>query len=124
VSVLAYIYVVYSAAAAVLLAWALLAGAPLGGYPPGVYLLLVGLAVGPQLLGHTSFNYALSTLSATFVAVAILGEPVGSAILAFLVFDERFAPLQLAGFLLLMLGIVVASTDAAPRRPAAQPVVE
>lgn len=124
-SVLAYVYVVYSAAALVLLVWALLAGAPLGGYPPAVYLLLAGLAIGPQLLGHTSFNYALSTLSATFVAVAILGEPVGSAILAFVLFGERFAPLQLAGFLLLMLGIVVASTEAAtPRRSPATPVVE
>lgn len=116
-SVLAYIYVVYSTAAAILVLWALLAGAPLFGFPPYVYLLLTGLAVGPQLLGHTSFNYALSTLSATFIAVAILGEPVGSALLAFAIFGERFAPLQLAGFVLLMLGILVASAEEArPRR--------
>jgi drug/metabolite transporter (DMT)-like permease len=121
-SVLAYIYVVYATAAVILVAWALLAGARLLGFPPYVYLLLAGLALGPQLLGHTSFNYALSALSATFVAVAILGEPVGSALLAFLVFGERFAPLQLAGFLLLMLGIFLASLEGrrapAPRRAA------
>lgn len=111
-SVLAYIYVVYSAAAVILLAWALLAGQPLLGHPPYAYLLLLGLAVGPQLLGHTAFNYALSSLSATFIAVAILGEPVGSALLAMLFFpDERFAPLQLAGFVLLLLGIYVAALD-------------
>jgi drug/metabolite transporter (DMT)-like permease len=45
------------------------------------------------------------------VAVAILGEPVGSALLAFAVFGERFAPLQLVGFLLLMLGIYLASLE-------------
>ena len=117
-SVLAYIYLVYATAAVILVAWALLAGQPLLGFPPYVYLLLLGLALGPQLLGHTSFNYALSSLSATFVAVAILGEPVGSALLAFLVFGERFAPLQLVGFLLLMLGIYLASLEgrrASPR---------
>lgn len=116
-SVLAYIYVVYSTAAVILVLWAVLARAPLFGYSPYVFLLLAGLAVGPQLLGHTSFNYALSALSATFIAVAILGEPVGSALLAFVFFDERFVPLQLAGFLLLMLGILVASLgEAGPRR--------
>jgi drug/metabolite transporter (DMT)-like permease len=116
-SVLAYIYVVYSTAAVILVLWAVAARAPLFGFPPYVFLLLAGLAVGPQLLGHTSFNYALSALSATFIAVAILGEPVGSALLALVFFDERFVPLQLAGFTLLMLGILVASLgESAPRR--------
>lgn len=119
-SVLAYIYVVYSTAAAVLVLWALLAGLPLFGYPPAAFLFLAALALGPQLLGHTSFNYALSALSATFIAVAILGEPVGSAALAFIFFGERFAPLQLGGFVLLMVGILVASLAEA-ERPAERP---
>jgi drug/metabolite transporter (DMT)-like permease len=121
IGVLSYIYVVYTTAAVILVLWALLARQPLLGFPPSVYLLLLGLALGPQLLGHTSFNYALSTLSATFVAVAILGEPVGSALLAFVVFGERFTRLQLAGFLLLMLGIFLASLEerAAPEPLAA-----
>jgi drug/metabolite transporter (DMT)-like permease len=109
ISILAYIWLVYSAAAVVLLLWALLAGQSIFGLPPVAYLLILGLALGPQLLGHTSFNYALSALSATFVAVAILGEPVGSAILALFIFQETFAPLQLAGFVLLLAGIVIAA---------------
>lgn len=109
VSVLAYIYVVYSVAAVVLVAWAALAGQPLLGFPPYAYLLLLALALGPQLLGHTAFNYALSALSATFVSVAILGEPVGSALLALLIFGEGFDPLQLAGLALLLAGIFAAS---------------
>jgi drug/metabolite transporter (DMT)-like permease len=44
------------------------------------------------------------------VAVAILGEPIGSALLALLLFGEQFAPLQLGGFALLMLGIYLASS--------------
>lgn len=109
VSVLAYIWLVYSAAAVVLLLWLALAGQTLFGLSPLAYLLILGLAVGPQLLGHTSFNYALSSLSATFVAVAILGEPIGSALLALLLFGETFAPLQLLGFVLLLIGIGVAA---------------
>lgn len=117
-SLLAYIWLVYTSAALVLTALALLLGwsgpAPtpttdlLLGLPPVVWLLLLGLALGPQLLGHTAFNWSLRHLSATFVAIAILGEPIGSALLALLIFGEHFAGLQLAGFVLLLCGIAVA----------------
>ncbi len=117
-STLTYIWLVYSSAAVVLLGIALMRGwgaapGPAGqpvvfGYPLVAYLLLLGLALGPQLLGHTSFNWALRFLSATFVAVAILGEPIGSALLALILFHEGFAPLQFVGFVLLLVGIVVA----------------
>ncbi len=116
-SILAYIWLVYSTAAVVLLMvtagiW-LTTGAgtpiPFSGYQPLTYLFLLLLAIGPQLLGHTSFNWALRYLSATFVAVSILGEPIGSALLALWLFGERFAMLQLLGFALLLAGIVLAA---------------
>jgi drug/metabolite transporter (DMT)-like permease len=113
-STLAYIWLVYTSAAVILILVALGAGAwrfdqagP--SYAPVVYLLLLGLAVGPQLLGHTAFNWSLRHLSATFVAIATLGEPIGAALLALLLFQEWFAPLQLAGFVLLLTGIVAAA---------------
>lgn len=118
ISLLAYIWVVYSCAALILVTAALLSGERLLGFPPYAYLLLLALAVGPQLLGHTAFNWSLGYLSATFVAVAILGEPVGSALLALLAFGERFAPLQLAGFALLLLGISIAAMGERNEGPA------
>lgn len=122
-SILAYIWLVYTSAALVLLATMLLSGQTLLGYPWPVYLLLLGLAVGPQLLSHTSFTWALKYLSAAFIAVAILGEPVGSALLAWALLGEGFAPLQLIGFVVLLAGIVVAAraertSSAAPQRSA------
>ncbi len=112
-SLLAYIWLAYTSAAVILLAVALLLGdirldAP-PAYPPMAYLLLLGLAVGPQLLGHSAFNWALGYLSPTFITVALLGEPLGAALLALLVFGEWFAPLQFAGFILLLLGIFAAA---------------
>ncbi|MDD2872427.1 MAG: DMT family transporter, partial [Azoarcus sp.] len=73
------------------------------------WLVLLGMALGPQLLGHTSYNWSLRYVSATFIAVVTLGEPVGSAILAFIVFGEGFAPLQFVGFSLLLVGIYLAA---------------
>jgi drug/metabolite transporter (DMT)-like permease len=114
-STLAYIWLVYTSAAGVLLLVAVLLGVPLLGFSPLAYLLVLAIAIGPQLLGHTSFNWALAHLSATFVALAILGEPVGSAILAWFLFQEQIDPttreglLQLGGFVLLLVGIYVAA---------------
>lgn len=108
-SVLAYIWLVYTSAAVVLIVWAIVTGQQFFGFSPITYLFILGLAVGPQLLGHTAFNYALSSLSATYVAVAILGEPIGSTLLAFFLFGETLALLQFGGIVLLLSGIAIAS---------------
>ncbi len=120
-STLAYIWLVYSSAAVILLGWMALAGYSLWGLPPVVYLLLLGLAVGPQLLGHTSFNWALRYLSATFITVAILGEPIGSAVLAYMLLQQDVQPLQLVGGGVLLAGIAVATLA---ERQAHQPTTQ
>jgi drug/metabolite transporter (DMT)-like permease len=108
-SLLTYVTLVYGAAAVVLVIVALLAGVPLWPYPAFGWWMLVGLALGPQLIGHTSFNWALRRLSPTFVALAILGEPVGSAILAGFLFAEVPSAWQFVAFATLLAGIVVAA---------------
>lgn len=108
-SLLPYVAIVYASAAVILVAWMLLAGHSLTGLSPLAYAMLAALALGPQLLGHTAFNWALRHVSATFIAVSILGEPIGSSLLAWAFFDERFTALQLAGFTALLAGIVVAA---------------
>ena len=42
------------------------------GYPPQAYGWLVLLALVPQLIGHTSFNWALRYLSASFVSISLI----------------------------------------------------
>jgi drug/metabolite transporter (DMT)-like permease len=83
-----YAIVCYSVAAAVLLVVCLVGRQGLAGYDAGTWWALVGLTVGPQLLGHTVVNRVLSTTSATLVSVAILFEIVGAALLAWAFFDE------------------------------------
>ncbi len=108
-SLLAYVWLTYSFAAIALIIAALAAGETIGGVSSSAWLLIAALALGPQLLGHTAFNWALRRLSATFVALSILGEPIGSALLAWWLLDENFVVLQLAGFLALLAGIFVAA---------------
>jgi drug/metabolite transporter (DMT)-like permease len=74
------------------------------------------MAAGPQLIGHTTLNWAVRRLPAPTVAMAILGEPIGAALLAWLLFDETASAGQLVGFGLLLAGIhVTARADGASR---------
>jgi len=66
------------------------------------------LALVPQLLGHSSLNWALRFMPATLVTIAILGEPVGATILAFIILDEAPTFMQLAGGVLIIGGIFIA----------------
>ncbi len=104
-----YIALAYGFGAVLLGTAHTVSGTSMSGHSLHAWLLMAGLALGPQLLGHTAFNYALRHLSATFVALAILGEPVGSALLAWVFFDERFGDVQLVGFALLLCGIFLAA---------------
>ena len=114
VSALSYIFVVYSAAAVALVIFALAAGQPLTGYPSSTYVWFLALAIFPQLLGHSSYNWALGYLSAAYVSIALLGEPIGSTILAYILLDETPTLLKLFGGALILFGIYRASVGEAP----------
>lgn len=105
-----YIFLVYGMAALeLLIAMLIVDGLPLG-YPLRVYGWFALLALVPQLLGHSTFNWALRYLSAAYVSITLLGEPVGSTILAYFFLDERPGLLKIFGAILILLGIVFAST--------------
>ena len=106
--VLAYVAPVYGLAAVVLLASAGATGAALGGFSSETYLYLVLLALVPQLLGHSSLNWALGHLPATLVAVAVMAEPVGATLLAWAILDETPPVTAVAGGVLILLGVYLA----------------
>ena len=60
-------------------------------------------------MGHSIFNWALRYLSATYVSVALLGEPIGSTILALILLKEAPAVLEVIGGAFILLGIYLAS---------------
>ncbi len=112
--ILTYIWPVYTASALVLLLICLLSGQPLSGYTPESYFLLFLLALGPQLLGHSALNYALGRLSATFVTVAVLGEPLGATVLALALLGEVPPVTSLFGGALILVGILLAGWGERP----------
>lgn len=108
-SLLTYTTVVYGAAALFLLLGVGVSGYSLLGYQPGTYGLLLLMALGPQLLGHSSFNWALAFLPASYVAVTLVSEPIGASLLAFFFFQEKPGVGTWIGGGLIILGLLVAS---------------
>jgi drug/metabolite transporter (DMT)-like permease len=108
ISLLPYVTMVYGSAALALLAAALLLRRPLAGFRTSTYGWLLLLALIPQLLGHSSFNWALKHLPAAYVAVATLGEPVGAAFLAFLLLGETPQAMKVIAAGVILAGICLA----------------
>ncbi len=108
-SLVAYIFVTYGFAALALLVLIAFVGLPLTGYPPQAYLWFALLAFVPQLIGHTSFNWALGYLPAAIVSITLLGEPIGSTMLAFFLFQEIPTPLKLIGAAIILAGILLST---------------
>ncbi|NWF68173.1 MAG: DMT family transporter [Chloroflexi bacterium] len=106
---LPYIWLVYGCAALTLIVILLLLRVPLVGYVPESYLWMLALALLPQLVGHTSFNYALRYLPATLVGVISQMEPIGSAIMAFIIFQEFPGILAIGGGALILAGVLIAT---------------
>lgn len=125
VELLAYVYVMYTVAAIILVGLMFATGHTLGGLAPSAYGFIVLLALGPQLVGHTSFNWALRYLSAPAVAMAILFEPVGATLLAWWLLRETPRTFEVLGGLVILAAIYLAVSEGmkrVPARPPAAPV--
>ncbi|QOJ03947.1 MAG: DMT family transporter [Planctomycetia bacterium] len=109
VELLPYVLPVYGVAALLLAAISLAQGATVLGLNRATYVYLILLALVPQLIGHTSLNYALRHLPATLVAVCILGEPIGATLFAYFFLGEAIRLMQGIGGGIILLGIFVAS---------------
>jgi drug/metabolite transporter (DMT)-like permease len=105
---LSYIFPVYSTAGFLLVIFSLLSQKNFFGYSWTTYLFLFLLALIPQLIGHTTINWALKYLPASMVAITYLGEPVGSTILAYFILNEALTPWKIFGGILILAGILTA----------------
>ncbi len=100
-----YAYLVYGPASLFLLVATLISRIEIVPVDPAEYLIFLLLALGPMLAGHTIYNWSLKFVSPTVISVTLLGEPVGSSILAMLILSEYPGTGALLGGPLVLLGI-------------------
>ncbi len=107
VALLDYALVVYACATAVLFLYAILLGESLTpvGNPDTELLLFLALAVVPQIGGHTLYNWSLRWVPAPVVSLSLVGEPVGSSLLAWIILNQVPSLGVALGALLALLGI-------------------
>ncbi|MDA1000441.1 MAG: DMT family transporter [bacterium] len=101
-----YITVCYGLSGLLLAGGGWMAGQPLRGFSAETWLLLLAMALGPTLLGHTSVNFALRYLSSGKVALIIVGEPLVASVLAWWVLAEPLTAVRAASGALMLAGIV------------------
>jgi drug/metabolite transporter (DMT)-like permease len=106
-----YVWVTYSTAAVTLVILMFVSGNTPFGLTSDAWIWLVLLALVPQLIGHTSYNYALGFLSAAYVSVTVLGEPVVSTILAALFLRETPLPVQLLGGVFIFAALILSTRE-------------
>jgi len=107
VSTTTYTAVCYGACAVTILMVCLAARVPLTGYPAAAWAAIVAVTIGPQLLGHSLFNFSLRRVPATTVAVLVLLETPGAALLAWVWLHQVPAAAALPGLALLLFGVAV-----------------
>lgn len=103
-----YVIACYGAAAVFLFAFTLLSGDRVLDVTRGTFGWLVCLALVPQVIGHSSYNYALGYVSAALTSIATLGESVGATLLAWWFLGEQPPPQTLMGGAAVIAGMLLA----------------
>jgi len=70
------------------------------------WVFLLGLV--PQVIGHTLFNAAVRKMDAVYASIALLGEPIGSVVLAWIFLGENPGQFDLLGGFFVIAGILLA----------------
>lgn len=107
--VIPYVWLVYSVAAICGCAVILLTSTRVTGYAAEGYVVLLAMGLIPQLLGHSSLNYLLEYFPAALVSMFSQLEPLGSALLALVLFRELPPEQQIAGSIIIVIGVLLAS---------------
>ncbi|MEO9887842.1 MAG: DMT family transporter [Balneola sp.] len=102
-----YVYPVYAYAALTSVLFLLVKE----GFPQQIdgklFLIGLALAIGPQIFGHGSLNYAVKHISATLLSTLILAEPILASILAYILFHELPLTQSVFAMVVILLGISI-----------------
>jgi drug/metabolite transporter (DMT)-like permease len=110
-SLLPYIFICYGSAALILWIIVLFLGLPITGFGSGTIAAFWGMALISQIIGHSTYNWALKWLSAGLIAVSLLGEPIGATILAYIIFDEGLTVYKIVGGGIILSAIYLAASS-------------
>jgi len=109
-SLLSYVAICYGSAAVILWLVVLFLGLPITGYSTQTVASFWAMALISQIIGHSSYNWSLKWFSTSLVAVSLLGEPIGSTLLAYTIFGEGLTWIKFIGGLFILSAIYIAAS--------------
>lgn len=104
-----YLYILYSYSVLFLGISVYLFDIPFTGYGTNNYLIFLALALAPTLIGHSILNLAVRYLQTSIVSLFILGEPIITTFLAWLLLNEQVQITTIFGGVFILSGIYFAS---------------
>ena len=107
----------YGIAALALFGFAVASGDELVGHNTATWLAIFGMVIGPQLLGHTMLSRLVATLGPVTVSLALVTEPIGATVLAWLLLDEAPPATIWVGMPLVIAGLWLHLADRASNAP-------
>ncbi|QDP99875.1 DMT family transporter [Lysinibacillus fusiformis] len=110
-SLITYTMIVYVVSTITLFIYVVIKGESFGPYATMDWIWFILLAIVPNLLGHTLFNWSIKYVSTNVVSIAILFEPIGAAVLAIFIFQEYLIETQIIGGLIVLFGIILFVID-------------
>ncbi|MDM8100111.1 DMT family transporter [Oceanobacillus oncorhynchi] len=105
VSLITYTFIVYGISTVILTLFNLIRQESFFSYPANHWWIFIALAIIPTFLGHSLFNWSLKWLSTSTISMAIVFEPIGASILAFLILNETPTWAQFLGGTIIVFGL-------------------
>lgn len=107
VSLIPYVWIVYTSGSIFTFITIILSGVPVAGYDPRGYFWVFILAILAQIIGHSTLNYVVKFIQPTFLSVMGQSVPILSGIWALLLFTEIPTPLQIFGGIVILVGVLI-----------------
>ncbi|MFD1415177.1 DMT family transporter [Oceanobacillus jeddahense] len=105
VSLITYTFIVYGISVVILTLFNIIRQENFFSYPADHWWIFIALAIIPTFLGHSLFNWSLKWLSTSTISMAIVFEPIGASILAFLILNETPTWAQFLGGTIIVFGL-------------------
>lgn len=105
VSLITYTFIIYSISAVILTLFNIVRQENFFSYPADHWWIFIALAIIPTFLGHSLFNWSLKWLSTSTISMAVVFEPIGASILAFLILNETPTWAQFLGGTIIVIGL-------------------
>lgn len=106
-SLIPYSVISYGSSTLLLGVFAFSQETPFFNYSVQTWWSFIGLAFIATILGQTIFNWLLKWLSTSIISMSILGETIGTCILAYFILDEVISLQQGMGIAFILIGLAL-----------------